>query len=46
MAKLAYGSLLDNLDLMEFTKDETGLGHWGVMTFKGSEGFVTQVLCG
>ena len=43
---LAYGLMLNNLDLSEASKDETGLGRWVTMTFKGAEGFVTRVLCG
>lgn len=45
-AMLAYGQILNSLDLLELSKDKTGLGRWVVMTFKGSEGFVTCILCG
>ena len=43
---LAIGSLLGHYDPDSSGKDESGLGRWTFMTFKGRDGFVTRVVCG
>ena len=43
---LLYGSLIDQYNFEDSGKDDTGLGRWVVMTFQGSEGIVTRIVCG
>ena len=43
---LLYGSLIGQYNFEESGKDDTGLGRWVVMTFQGSDGIVTRVVCG
>ena len=45
-ALVAYGPLLEQYDHDGAGKDPTGLGRWTVMTFKGSDGITTRVICG
>ena len=42
---LAFGPITDFLATDEPGKDETGLGRWAIMTFKGDTG-LTRVVCG
>ena len=43
---LLFGSLIDQYNFEESGKDDSGLGRWVVMTFQGSHGIVTRVVCG
>ena len=43
---LLFGPLIDQYDFENSGKDDTGLGRWVVMTFVGSDGIVTRVVCG
>ena len=43
---LLYGALIDQYDFETSGKDDTGLGRWVVMVFRGSEGITTRVVCG
>ena len=43
---LAYGSTIDFFQLAQSGKDDTGLGQWVYMTFAGTEGFRTRIICG
>ena len=43
---LLYGQLIDQYDFEASGKDDTGLGRWVVMAFRGSEGIVTRIVCG
>ena len=43
---LLYGQLIDQYDFEESGKDDTGLGRWVVMVFRGSDGIVTRIVCG
>ena len=43
---LLFGSLIDQYNFEESGKDDTGLGRWVVMTFQGSDGIVTRIVCG
>lgn len=43
---LTFGTMVDHLNLDSSGKDNSGLGRWVVMTFKGGEGFTTRVVCG
>jgi hypothetical protein len=43
---IAYGPILGHFDNDSSGKDESGLGRWTYMTFKGSDGFITRVVCG
>jgi hypothetical protein len=45
MSLLAFGAITDFLDHDQPGKDESGLGRWSVMTFKGEHG-QTRVVCG
>ena len=45
-ALLAYGWILDHLDSGEVQRDESNLGRWVVMTFRGANELKTRVLCG
>ena len=45
-ALLLYGGLIDQYDFEASGKDDTGLGRWVVMVFRGSEGVTTRVVCG
>ncbi len=42
---LIFGPRTQHVDLAH-AKDSTGLGRWVVTTLRGSQGFVTQVVCG
>ncbi len=42
---LLFVSLIDQYNFKESGKDGTGLGRWVVMTFQGSEGIVTGIVC-
>jgi hypothetical protein len=42
---IAFGNTTEYLVHNQLGKDETGLGRWSVMTFKG-ENCLTHVLCG
>ena len=43
---LLYGPLLDQYSLEHSGKDDTGLGRWVIMLFKGSEGIENRIVCG
>jgi hypothetical protein len=43
---LAFGTVTEYLDHHQLGKDETGLGRWSVMTFKGDNRVQTRVVCG
>ena len=43
---LAFGNLMDQFDGDGSGRDELGLGCWTFMTFAGSDGVVTYVVCG
>ena len=43
---LLFGSLIQQFDVDHLGKDDTGLGRWCYMTFCGSEGLKTRVVCG
>ena len=43
---LLFGSLIQQFAVNHSGKDNTGLGRWGYMTFCGSEGIKTRVVCG
>ena len=43
---LLFGSLIQQFDVDHSGKDDTGLGRWCYMTFCGSEGIKTRVVCG
>ena len=43
---LLYGQLIDQYDFEASGKDDTGLGRWVSMVFRGSEGIVTRIVCG
>ena len=45
-ALLAYGPIVDQYDFEHSGKDNTGLGRWVSMVFRGSEGVTTRVVCG
>ncbi len=45
-ARLAYGPVIDYLDLRGSNKDETGLAQRVVMTFVGSDGVKTKIVSG
>ena len=42
---MAIGPLMESIEHDQAGKDETGLGRWSVMTFKGDRGR-TRVICG
>ena len=42
---MAFGTIIDYLVHDQPGKDETGLGQWSVMTFKG-DNCLTRVVCG
>ena len=42
---LLYGALINQYDFEASGKDDTGLGRWVVMVFRGSEGITTRVVC-
>jgi hypothetical protein len=42
---LAFGNVIEYLDHKQPGKDETGLGQWSVMTFKGDNGIQTRIVC-
>ena len=44
-AMLCYGTLIEQYVMEESSKDESGLGRWVVMTFRGRDGLVTRVVC-
>ena len=44
-ALLAYGTIVDQYDFEHSGKDNTGLGRWVTMVFRGSEGVATRVVC-
>ena len=41
-----YGPLVAQYDFEDSGKDPTGMGRWTVMTFRGSGGVTTRVVCG
>jgi hypothetical protein len=41
---LAFGGVIDYLDMAQSGKDESGLGRWVVMTFEGD--VRTRIVCG
>ena len=43
-AILLFGELIEQLDMDGSGRDETGLGIWVVMTFRGEGGLVTRVM--
>ena len=43
---LLYGQLIDQYGFEDSGKDDTGLGRWVVMVFRGSDGIVTRIVCG
>ena len=43
---LAYGTVLDYYDKEASGVDESGLGRWSHMVFRGDDGFLTRVVCG
>ena len=43
---LLYGLLIAQSDFEHSVKDNTGLGRWTVMTFRGFGGITTRVVCG
>ena len=43
---LLYGQLIEQYDFEASGKDDTGLGRWVVMVFRGSEGIVTHMVYG
>ena len=43
---LLFGSLIQKFDVDHLGKDDRGLGRWCYMTFYGSEGIKTRVVCG
>ena len=45
-ALLLFGPLIQQLDITDSGKDETGLGRWVVMTLQGTQGFRTRIVCG
>ena len=42
---LAFGSLIENLDMTQSGNDASGLGRWTVMTLQG-DNIKTRVICG
>ena len=46
ISMLLFGSLIQQFDVDHSGKDDTGLGRWCYMTFCGSEGIKTRVVCG
>ena len=45
-ALLLYGPLIEQYDFEHSGKEDTGLGRWVVMVFRGSEGIITRIICG
>lgn len=43
---MVYGEMIDYFDSESSGKEESGLGRWVVMTFKGTEGFTMRIICG
>ena len=43
---ILFGSLIQQFDFEHSGKDDTGLGRWCYMTFCGSEGINTRIVCG
>ena len=41
---LMFGGIIDYLDMASSGRDETGLGHWVVMTLRGDTN--TRIVCG
>ena len=44
MAALVFGPMIEQYDFEASSRDETGLGRWVVLVFKGSNGIVTRVV--
>jgi hypothetical protein len=44
-AMMLYGPLIEQYDMDQSGRDETGLGRWVFMTFVGEGGLVTRVVC-
>ena len=45
-ALLAFGPIVEQYDFEHSGKDNTGLGRWVSMVFRGSEGVTTRIVCG
>ena len=45
-ALIAYGPIIEQLDLSGTYKDEIGLGRWVIMTLQGEEGRKIKLICG
>ena len=41
-----YGQLIEQYDFEASGRDDSGLGRWVVMVFRGSNGIVTRMVCG
>ena len=42
---MTVGPMIEQYDFENSGKDNTGLGRWGFMTFRGPEGNTTQMVC-
>ena len=43
---LLYGPLVEQYDFEHSGRDDSGLGRWVVLVFRGSDGITTRVICG
>ena len=43
---IVHGPLIEQYDFEASGKDDTGLGRWVVMVFRGQDGLTTRVVCG
>ena len=46
MSMLIYVPLVDKYDVKHSGKDDTGIGIWAIMVFKGPEGIKNRINCG
>jgi len=44
-AMVLFGNLIEQFDMEESGRDESGLGRWVVMTFRGEGGRTTRIVC-
>ncbi len=42
---ILYGSMIDHYDFEDSGQEDTVLGRWVHMVFRGSDGIVTRVVC-
>ena len=43
---LLYGTLVAHYNFKHYGKDDTGLGRWMIMLFKGYKRIKTRIVCG